>query len=162
MRDARGRAVTLLDPMRDWLADQDRTIPRETLDAVIREATGNTRADRRRLLAGLAAFALILLAALAGVGASVLREGPGARADLAASLLLTGPALLAMAAAGVWLPLELARRARLSRLRRAMLRHARCPHCGYGLRGVPTQPGEGPGVVVCPECACAWHESDLG
>jgi transcription initiation factor TFIIIB Brf1 subunit/transcription initiation factor TFIIB len=35
-----------------------------------------------------------------------------------------------------------------------MLEHRRCPHCGYDLRMLPTDPDDG--STVCPECGCAW------
>lgn len=43
----------------------------------------------------------------------------------------------------------------------AMLKHLRCPHCGYDIRGLPTDPGDG--ATICPECGCAWRlsESDV-
>ena len=41
------------------------------------------------------------------------------------------------------------------KIRRAMLNHLRCPHCGYDIRGLPTDPEDG--VTVCPECGCAWQ-----
>ena len=36
-----------------------------------------------------------------------------------------------------------------------MLQHLRCPHCGYDLRLLPTDPKDG--ASVCPECGCAWR-----
>ncbi len=154
VRDARGRAVTLLDPMHDWLAGRHETIPKETLEAVVREVSGHVAADRRRILAGVACFGLVFAAAAAAIAVSVVREGRGAWGDLVGSLVFTGPALAAMAVAGVWLPLEAARRSRLARVRGAMLRQGHCPHCGYGLRGVPAS---AEGLVVCPECSAAWR-----
>jgi hypothetical protein len=35
-----------------------------------------------------------------------------------------------------------------------MLKHRRCPHCGYDLSNLPTDPEDG--VTGCPECGCAW------
>jgi hypothetical protein len=45
------------------------------------------------------------------------------------------------------------RRARAERVCATMLRHLRCPHCGYDIRGLPTAPEDG--ATVCPECGCA-------
>jgi transcription initiation factor TFIIIB Brf1 subunit/transcription initiation factor TFIIB len=36
-----------------------------------------------------------------------------------------------------------------------MLKHLRCPHCGYDLRGLAADPEDG--ATVCPECGCAWR-----
>jgi hypothetical protein len=43
---------------------------------------------------------------------------------------------------------------RPARMAEAFLRHAHCPGCGYGLRGVPRQED---GCTVCPECGAAWR-----
>jgi hypothetical protein len=46
-------------------------------------------------------------------------------------------------------------RERLPRIRLVMLKHRRCPHCGYNLRGLPPCPEDN--ATVCPECGCAWR-----
>ena len=48
-----------------------------------------------------------------------------------------------------------ARRTRSRRVVEIMLEHLRCPHCGYDLRMLPTDPHDG--ATVCPECGCAWR-----
>jgi hypothetical protein len=48
-----------------------------------------------------------------------------------------------------------ARRARWTRIGRIVIEHRHCAHCGYDLRGCPTDPTDG--VTVCPECGCAWR-----
>ncbi|MHC4209170.1 MAG: hypothetical protein ACYSWT_05580 [Planctomycetota bacterium] len=50
-------------------------------------------------------------------------------------------------------------RVRFKRVRDAMLRHGRCPHCGYDLKGLPVNEPEG--ATLCPECGCAWRLSGL-
>ena len=47
-----------------------------------------------------------------------------------------------------------AKAVRFGRIRSIMLKHRRCPHCGYDLRMLPTDPKDG--ATVCPECGCAW------
>ena len=42
----------------------------------------------------------------------------------------------------------------------AMLKHLRCPHCGYDIRELPVDPKDG--ATVCPECGCAWKLADSG
>jgi hypothetical protein len=37
----------------------------------------------------------------------------------------------------------------------AMLKHFRCPHCGYDLRRLPADPADG--ATTCPECGCSWR-----
>ena len=39
-----------------------------------------------------------------------------------------------------------------------MLKHLRCPHCGYDIRGLPTAPEDV--ATECPECGCAWRLED--
>ena len=47
---------------------------------------------------------------------------------------------------------------RRKKVRRIMLKHWRCPHCGYDLRNLPAD--ETDNVTVCPECECAWMLDD--
>jgi len=46
------------------------------------------------------------------------------------------------------------KRIRFTRIRKIMLKHLRCPHCGYDIRELPTAPEDN--ATVCPECGCAW------
>jgi hypothetical protein len=46
------------------------------------------------------------------------------------------------------------RASRFGKIAAAMLRHRRCPHCGYDLRNLPVNDADG--ATVCPECGCAW------
>lgn len=61
------------------------------------------------------------------------------------------------------------RGARFQRIRKIMLEHRRCPHCGYDLRELRCDDSDQ--ATVCPECGCAWqlmrvacenHADDLG
>ncbi len=56
---------------------------------------------------------------------------------------------------GTWI---WAKRARFGRIHLIMLKHRRCPHCGYNLRLLPTDPEDQ--TTVCPECGCAWLIDD--
>ena len=47
------------------------------------------------------------------------------------------------------------KRSRFGKVAVAMLMRLRCPHCGYDLRLLPTDPADG--ATVCPECGCAWQ-----
>ena len=66
--------------------------------------------------------------------------------------------LLANYALGVCIVWWWARRNRLRRVCATMLKHLRCPHCGYDLRLLPSDPADG--ATVCPECGCAWELDD--
>ena len=46
-------------------------------------------------------------------------------------------------------------RGRFGRLAAATLEHLLCLHCGYDIRGLPTDPADS--VTIGPECGCAWH-----
>jgi hypothetical protein len=46
-------------------------------------------------------------------------------------------------------------RVRFRRISKIILKHNRCPHCGYDLRMLPVDPADG--ATVCPECGCAWR-----
>ena len=54
-----------------------------------------------------------------------------------------------------YLKLRKARQARNQRIHLIMLKHRHCPHCGYDIRGLPTDSEDG--ATVCPECGCAWR-----
>ncbi|MHC5003327.1 MAG: hypothetical protein ACYTJ0_09400 [Planctomycetota bacterium] len=99
---------------------------------------------------------IVLPLIIAGVGLAVAIEGQPALHDLISTL--TNPAILAAIVAGSVIPWLTARRERLKRVERVMLGHAVCPHCGYGLTGLPASPEDG--ATVCPECACAWQLPD--
>jgi hypothetical protein len=139
--------------MGEWLTGRHGTIPADRLDPLIREISGRGHRDRKLILLGLGVLIALILLAGGGVTVSVLREGRTALDDLKQAVFLTGPALLAMLLAGIWMPLSLARRARLGRVRGAMLRRGLCPHCAYDLSGLPSSAG---GLLTCPECACVW------
>jgi len=64
------------------------------------------------------------------------------------STLCVGPALL-------WF---IAKRLRFTRIRKVMLKHVRCPYCGYDLRMLSADTEDG--ATVCPECGCAWMLND--
>jgi hypothetical protein len=50
------------------------------------------------------------------------------------------------------------RRARRPRVIPVMLRHRRCPHCGYDIRDLT--PDGRSGATICPECGSAWNLND--
>ena len=153
--DASGRPVAILDPGVDWLLGRYDRFDQETLDRIMVELGVEGRAARRLILGGTGFVALLVVAAAGAIAIDIAIEGPAAQQDLLGSLLFTGPAVAMMLAAGVVLPVIVARRRRLARSRDILLRHGHCPHCGYRIREVPPRPESG--QTVCPECASAWR-----
>ncbi len=47
-----------------------------------------------------------------------------------------------------------------TRVRWIMLKHHRCPQCGYDIRLLPADAADG--ATVCPECGCAWRLEESG
>ena len=59
---------------------------------------------------------------------------------------------------GPLLAFRMAKAKYVSRVVSVMLKHLRCPHCGYDIRGLHVDPQDG--CTVCPECGCAWELSN--
>jgi hypothetical protein len=147
-RDDRGRVVKLLDPIPLHALGRDDVIDREALEAIVQQIQPGAPRRRGALYLGLGAGVIVLV----GLGAMLVAEGRPAWDDLVSTL--TNPAIIACVLGGGVAPWIVARRERRGRLRAVLLNHRRCPHCGYGLTGVP----EGDdGLTTCPECACAWR-----
>jgi hypothetical protein len=148
----------MLDPLRLHLLGRDHPIDRTSLAAVVDDIDPNARRGARL------AFVLGLAVCLLAVGilaVDVVAEGPAAWADLKSTLMnpaIMVPNLAALIVACVIVPNSV-RRARRARVRWALLRHERCPHCGYDLRGSPVDPADG--ATVCPECAAAWRLDEV-
>jgi hypothetical protein len=137
--------VTQLDPVVLQLQRRREPIDADTLGAITSEKGVRISAlERGALILGiLAALALLgFVAALfvQGVpwGGIFRRVGP-------TTYLLMLPFI-------VWGGLK---RSRWGKIPAAMLKHFRCPHCGYDLRGLPADPDDG--ATVCPECGCGWR-----
>jgi hypothetical protein len=148
--DARGRRVTVLDPLAlQWLHRHD-VIPRADLSAIVKDVgPGMRRWQFRGYLASVVVFfgCLIFL---------IVRKfviGMGWSFDTLERFLW--PFNLAVFLFSVVMAWRGARRVRSKRVRTVMLRYRRCPHCGYDLRGSPSDPDDG--ATVCPECGCAWQ-----
>ena len=150
IKDARGRAVTQIDPVAMYLLHRhDQGIPYEVLRELTREiGVGRPATNRLELWAAVVAFLCVLL--LVGDGLLQLARRTTTFGEFMWRAILFQ---------GVWIvPLALwvtARRNRFHRIRKAMLRHLRCPHCGYDVRGLTADPQDG--ATVCPECGCAWR-----
>jgi len=151
--DARGRVVSLLDPMPLWVLGRDEPIDRATLDAIVEDLGVPPRAGRRMLWFGLAVTGIALVIVAFTLTVEVARGGRAAVHDLVSSLVIMAPIGASAIVGGCIVPILAERKKRFEKLERLMLAHGRCPHCGFGIGGVP--PAED-GAVVCPECASAW------
>jgi len=148
IKDARGRKVTQLDPMVLYLLQKSEPIERETLAKIVSEKgvrmTGLERAAMIGSLVLLAAFICVMIVKLAGGQP----WGELMRRMVAPSYLFIWPFI-------VW---GGTRASRFGKTAAAMLKHRRCPHCGYDLRGQPSDPDDN--VTLCPECGCVWELAD--
>jgi hypothetical protein len=149
IKDARGRQVTQLDPVTMRLRHQHDVIPAETLRKLAEEiGVGWPRLVRLTFFVMLAVLVVYLLATGLYLLTDVLsgRAGLGTFAERVA-LLIPGLAGLLT----IWF---VSARVRFKRIRNIILKHSRCPHCGYDLRMLRVDPEDG--ATVCPECGCAW------
>jgi predicted Zn-ribbon and HTH transcriptional regulator len=153
VRDARGRVVKMLDPKPLQVLKRHDVIDAAALDAIFDELEPGARQNRR--LARLVVL-LVVPVVVIGIGVDIAIEGQPAVRDLVSTLM--NPAIMSAIVGGIVASVVAARHARFARLKRVMLRQARCPHCGYGLTGVP--PSAEDGATVCPECASAWRLDD--
>ncbi len=124
-------------------------IPAEPLAQVARAlGSGLTRLARLFLVLGILC-SLIGVIAFVDYLVQAVRAGRGLGWPLPKLLLLAncwvGPFVIWVGACHI----------RSGRIRSVMLKHLRCPHCGYDLRMLPTDSEDG--ATVCPECGCAWR-----
>ena len=149
--DARGRRVTQLDPVTLRLLRSRGSIPPEQL----REIAGAIGLGWRRyvwwgriVLVGVWVFLLAQIIRLLAFRLS--KPGPVTVTDIGVAAAVV--ASVVFPAWSLWLGL---RRNRTERTCWFMLSCRRCPHCGYDIRGLPTDYEDG--ATVCPECGCAWR-----
>jgi len=151
IRDDRGRSVTQLDPVMLHVLHRYDTIDATTLEVLVEEIEPGTAAVRRRLIYLLPIFVLTVIS---GIVVMYVVSDASARKDLISTLL--NPVIMGggIIGGGV-VPWIATRQQRFKLIRTGMLRHHRCPHCGYNLHGLTADPGDG--ATVCPECGCAWR-----
>ena len=147
IKDARGRCITMLDPIALQTLHRHEIIPAEPLHEITREI--GLGIGRRRLYAGYVCWVLGILGCIAVV---VLKFVIGFRIFSIVGLAAFANAVVI--ALGVFFTWRGARRARFERVLGVLLEHRRCPHCGYDIRGLPTAPSDR--ATVCPECGGAW------
>ena len=152
IKDARGRKVTQLDPVELRLLRRHDAIGPEALRAMAGEIGSGLTDQQKKLFRVFAVALAILFLVFIIHTVDVCIHGRWLEifdfSRVALLNMIVWPIL-------VWVR---ARQVRFRKIRRVMLAHRHCPHCGYDLRGLP--PDEGDGATVCPECGCGWRMSD--
>ena len=149
LKDARGRSVTQLDPVKLHLLNQHSIIPAKTLRSMADQIMPGAR--RQRLVQVLiAAFTFTFIVSGTIIYFRYFSTWTGFDPVnvtiyvIQVVVILSGPVLA----------FRMARDKYTSRVASVMLKHRHCPHCGYDIRGLPADPADG--ATVCPECGCAW------
>ncbi len=152
VRDARGRVVGQMDPVKIDLLGQASLIPAETLRAMVAELLPKAR-RQRAISIGIAVFTLAFVVGGHFIYFRFFSTWMGF--DLVGTtihLVQLGVILL-----GLCVTFRMARAEYRDRVTDVMLQYRHCPYCGYCLRGLPVEAEDG--ATVCPECGCAWSVS---
>jgi len=151
IRDARGRKVAQLDPVMMHMLHRHDAIEADVLRAIAEDIGPAYRRASR-----IAGWTFFILGA-GGMTTMLLRAYlfRGGLDTVGKILTLVNIICLALFMLGIWTG---ARKLRFGRVKRIMLSHRRCPHCGYDLKGLSVD--ENDGATICPECGCAWRMSD--
>ncbi len=155
VRDARGRLVSQMDPVRLYLLKRRCVIPAETLWSIAEQVMPGVRRQR------LVQVVSIALGILVVVGGNIVYFGYFSNWKGIDPVLGTIYAVQATVILGAPLiAYRVAKNRYAHRVARVMLQHRRCPHCGYDIRWLPTDADSG--VTTCPECGCAWKLHEQG
>jgi hypothetical protein len=150
VKDARGRPVSQLDPVKLHLLNQRSIIPARTLRAMADQIMPGAR--RQRLLQVFA----VALGFLVVVGGTIIYFSYVSTWKGFDSVNVTIYGIqVVVILSGPLLAFRMARAKYVRRVASVMLDHRHCPHCGYDIRGLSTDPSDG--ATVCPECGCAWR-----
>jgi hypothetical protein len=142
--DARGRRVKQLDPVAMYLLRQHSTVDADVLHSIAHErGVRITGKERALLILGIVCALLVIGLFTHGAVTGDLRDAPLAKSS----------SLIFMCSIP-WIVWYSIKRVRFGKVAAAMLKYLRCPHCGYDLRLLRTDPKDG--ATVCPECGCAW------
>ena len=145
IKDARGRAVTQLDPVALHLLRQHDVIDSLALHAIVHEkGVGITTGERIGLV-----FGIIGAAVVAGLFTFALVTG-----DIGSAPYAKSAGLLYLCAIP-WIIWYGIKRRRFGYVAAALLKHLRCPHCGYNLHGLSADSADA--ATTCPECGSAWR-----
>ena len=148
IRDVRGRKVTQIDPVAMHLLRRHDVIEADVLRAIANEKGVRITAwERTSLIVG-----VVALLAVGGLFITELILGGLTDAPYAKHASVAFFAFLPWV---FWFNIK---RLRFGKVAAAMLKHGRCPHCGYSLQNLPVDRNDG--ATVCPECGCAWRLSD--
>ncbi len=152
IRDARARHVSQLDPVALRLLARHDVIPAEPLREIA-EALDPGEVKKRwvGLIKGL--LGVLIFAVLGTIYLKYFSRGGMARWRDPVWLMIFASNIIGPPIA-IYFRYRFVKRARHERICRVMLEYLRCPHCGYDLRGLPSDPADG--ATVCPECGCAW------
>jgi hypothetical protein len=144
VRDARDHTVTQLDPVALCLLHEHSVIDADTLRAIVGEKGVRVTGKERAALTGGLLGALLVVSLFAyALFTGDIHDAPFAKS--AGLLYLCSLPWI------IWFAIK---RKRFGHVAAAMLKHTRCPHCGYDLRMLPVDPVDR--ATVCPECGCAW------
>lgn len=150
IKDARGRTVTQIDPIALYLLQQHDVIDANTLRIIAHEQGVRVAfAERTALVSGFCGALLVISfftfeSLTGGIRDATLAKSAG----------------LLYICSLPWIIWFSVKRRRFGNVATAMLKHRRCPHCGYALHALPLAPEDG--ATVCPECGCAWKLSGTG
>jgi hypothetical protein len=143
--DVRGRTVTQLDPVTMHVLHQHDAIEADVLRTIAHEpGLVISGWERASLIGGVVMMCLIVGLFLESIITKDFGSAPFARS-----------AALVYFSFVPWVFWFGLKRARFGKVSAAMLKHGRCPHCGYSLQGLTEE--EKDGATVCPECGCAWN-----
>jgi hypothetical protein len=148
VKDARGQLVALIDPFMMHKLRRHSTIPADSLDKIARDLGSGWPKQGVWIFSYVWSVAFVVL-----VAAHFIKWGGGL--SVHPRELRLWIVLLSLFVVNCGLVWYFSRRVRLKRVCQILLRHLRCPHCGYDLRLLPTDPEDG--ATVCPECGCAWQ-----
>lgn len=154
IRDARGREIVQLDPWRMHLLPGRGAIEGRDLERITAEIAPDRGRSRRLCVVMLGVGVM----GLGGVAATMLSSRAAWDGLVRA---VTHPAIIIPNLAWIaYVPVLIIqeRRRRRHRVTAVLLKHRRCPQCGYSLIGLPVDPADG--ATVCPECAAAWRLDD--
>ena len=150
IKDARGRPVSRLDPVKLYLLNQHSIIPADALRSIADQLLPGAR--RQRLFQVLS----VALGFLVVVGGTIIYFRYFSTWKGFDPVNMTIYAIqVVVILSGPLLVFRLAKAKYVSRVVSVMLEHRRCPHCGYDLHGLDID--EADGCTVCPECGCAWR-----
>jgi hypothetical protein len=152
--DARGRRVAQLDPVMMHILRRPGVIPADVLGEIARQVgLGITRGTRVAFWASVLGLVCLVIAVI--ICTVRLRDGSITTGRFFRNLVPYTAVLTGLFTS--WFTL---RGARHQKIGGVMLRHRRCPHCGYDLRLLPAD--EADGATVCPECGSAWKLEAAG